>query len=400
VNLSAVFSSVAHKRLARVDLPDSGSNQHELDGVSTLKDFFGTSETKRGTLSWHYFADDHEPAQEEGDFTFYDARAKSADRTGRSEWRFYYYGSFLAKANVGDWFFLARSQSGRLFALVFQNESGWLRAAQALFGVQTSTELFDAVRRETLDRQELELLRRQILIELDLEVAVPVLPTDEELMLVKFGRTFPKTKEMARFARTQVAVDMAQPDEALVAWLDREEQLFRALENVVIGERLAMGFRTVDEFIEYSLSVQNRRKSRMGLALQNHISEVFTQHGLRFTAQARTEGNNRPDFLFPGVHEYHDEAFDAALLIMLGVKSTSKDRWRQVLDEADRIPGKHLCTLQAGISAKQTEAMRNRHLTLVIPTSLHATYTQAQRAEILSIEGFIEMVRLKQTSAL
>src|SRR6185295_13324362 len=323
---------------------------------------------------------------------------KSAARTGRVEWRFYYYGSFLAQANIGDWFFLVRSQSGRLFALVFQQESAWLRAAQALFGVQASTTSFRAVRNETLVNQELELLRRQILAELNLEIALPVLPTDEELMLATFDRTFPTTKEMSAFARTQVEVDETQPDEVLLRWLDREEQLFRALENVVIRERLDVGFSTVDEFIEYSLSVQNRRKSRMGYALQNHLSEVFAQQGLRFTPQARTEGNNRPDFIFPGQQEYHNEAFNAALLIMLGVKSTSKDRWRQVLDEADRIPDKHLCTLEAGISTKQTEAMRNRHLTLVIPAELHATYTPTQRAEIQSVERFIELVRGKQTA--
>ena len=397
MNLSAVFSGVAHKRLASVDLPGSGSNQHELDGVSALKDFFCTTETIRGRLSWHYFADDHEPVQEEGDFTFYDARAKSADRTGRSEWRFYYYGNFLAQATAGDWFFLMRSQSGRLFALVCQDDSGWLRATQALFGVQTSSELFDAVEPKTLESQELELLRRQILDELDLEVAVPVLPTDEDLMLATFGRVFPKTKEMAVFARSQVAVDISRPDEALVAWLNREEQLFRALENVVIRERLAKGFEVVDEFIEYSLSVQNRRKSRMGLALQNHIAEVFVRHKLRFTAQARTEGNNRPDFIFPGEGEYHNEGFKTELLTMLGVKSTSKDRWRQVLDEADRITDKHLCTLEPGMSEKQTEAMHRRRLTLVMPASLHATYSPLQRKKMLNLKRFIELVRGNQS---
>ena len=396
MNLSSVFTDVAHKVLVAVDLPKLGSNQHELNGVGALKEFFGTSEPTRGTLSWHYFADDREPAQEEGDFTFYDARAKSSDRTGRSEWRFYYDGSFLEHADVGDRFFLARSQSGHLFGLVFQGGSAWLRAAQALFGVQISTSSFDTVPSETLVSQELELLRRQILDELALDLALPVRPTDEQLMLEKYGRTFPTTKEMALFARSQVEVDPDRPDETLVRWLNREEELFRALESVVILERLATGFRTVDEFIQYSLSVQNRRKSRMGFALQNHLSEVFTLQGLRFTAQARTEENNRPDFIFPGQDEYHDEAFDASLLVMLGVKSTSKDRWRQVLTEADRIPRKHLCTLEAGISVKQTAEMHRQQLTLVIPDSLHETYTTDQRQALLNVEAFIEFARLKQ----
>jgi hypothetical protein len=35
-------------------------------------------------------------------------------------------------------------------------------------------------------------------------------------------------------------------------------------------------------------------------------------------------------FHLPGEREYHDATFSAALLVMLGVKSTTKDRWRQV----------------------------------------------------------------------
>ena len=122
----------------------------------------------------------------------------------------------------------------------------------------------------------------------------------------------------------------------------------------------------------------------------------FTRLCLRFTPQARTEANNKPDFIFPGERAYHDATFDATLLVMLGVKSTSKDRWRQVLTEEDRIPHKHLCTLEAGISAKQTDKMRRQHLTLVVPTGLHATYTAAQLKEMLSVSEFVEFVRRKQ----
>jgi EcoRII C terminal len=369
-----------------------GSNQHELNGVQALKEFFGTDGRTRGTISWHYFADDQEPIQEKTEFTFYDARENHATRT---EWRLYYQGSFLAHADVGDRLFIARSTSGQVFGLVFQIGSAWLRAAQTFFGSDVSTSHLDLVPRETLESQELELLRRQILDELNLDIAVPVTVTDEDLMVEKYGRVFPSTKEMALFARSQVEVNINNADDTLVRWLNREEELFRALERVVIGERLREGFASVDEFIEYSLSAQNRRKSRMGFALQNHLEELFTVHRLRFTPQARTEANNRPDFIFPGQDEYHDQAFDAAQLVMLGVKSTSKDRWRQVLTEADRVPAKHLCTLEAGISVKQTDEMKRHDLTLVIPSSLHETYTTNQREALLNVSAFIEFARGK-----
>jgi hypothetical protein len=138
----------------------------------------------------------------------------------------------------GGWLFLSRTQDGQLFGLIFQRDSAWLRAAQALFGVQDSTPSFDTLGQEKLHNQSLELLRRQILFELGLDVVLPVLQTDEELMISKFGRTFPKTKEMSAFARSQVQTDSNRVDETLVRWLDREEELFLALERVIIRERL------------------------------------------------------------------------------------------------------------------------------------------------------------------
>ena len=398
MNLSNVFQSAAHKRLSSVEIPTLGSNQHELNGVSALRHLFGTAVKIHGTISWHYFADEVDPAEDDGQFTFYDARAKSADRTGRSEWRFYYNSAFLSCASVGDTLIVARTHTGQVFGLAFQKDSAWLRAARVLFGIEQSEPMFAEISQETLDAQQLELMRSQILIELNLEVALPVAPADEEIMTEKFGTAFPTTREMSDFARTRVEIGSCGPDEILVRWLEREEQLFRALEKVIIGTQITQGFKDVDVFIEYSLSVQNRRKARMGFALQNHLAALFTRNGLTYTAQARTELNNRPDFIFPGEKEYHDEQFDDALLVMLGVKSTSKDRWRQVLTEADRIPGKHLCTLEPSISTRQTDEMRRHNLTLVVPEALHETYSVTQRTALLRVSDFIDYVRRKQAA--
>ena len=64
---------------------------------------------------------------------------------------------------------------------------------------------------------------------------------------------------------------------------------------------------------------------------------------------------------------YHNFEFPAEKLIMLGAKTTCKDRWRQVLNEADRIDNKHLFTLQRGVSRNQLQEMKDERLTLVIP---------------------------------
>lgn len=396
MKLSDVFEAIAHKRLSSVDIPGKGSNQHEANGSSSLKDFFGIQSAKKGRINWRYFADDVEPAFEENNFTFYDARAKSSARTGRTEWRLYYSGDFLFRANVDDLLVLARTRSKDYFGLVFQHGSAWWRAAQELFQIHSSQGEFDEISTNDLDKTQLEFLGRQILSELGFDDLLPVTKSDEDIVIEKFGDKFPTTLEMSNFARTMTECDLNHVDETLTRWLEREEQLFRALESTIIGKRISLGFDSVDEFIAFSLSVQNRRKSRMGHAFQNHLAAIFEKKKLRFTAQARTEASNRPDFIFPGEVEYSDPKFDAALLTMLGVKSTSKDRWRQILAEADRIPNKHLCTLEAGISTKQTDEMSRQKLTLVVPLGLHATYTAKQQGDLLSLDAFIKLLRQKE----
>lgn len=81
---------------------------------------------------------------------------------------------------------------------------------------------------------------------------------------------------------------------------------------------------------------------------------------------------------------------------MLGAKSTCKDRWRQVLAEANRIPNKHLITLEAAISTNQTDEMQANSLHLVLPRSLHSTYTEAQQTWLMDLANFVSIVRERQ----
>jgi hypothetical protein len=74
---------------------------------------------------------------------------------------------------------------------------------------------------------------------------------------------------------------------------------------------------------------------------------------------------------------------------MLGAKASCKDRWRQVLAEADRIPMKHICTLEPAITENQTDEMQRNGVTLVVPRSIQMTYSTSQRARLLSLGGFI-----------
>jgi hypothetical protein len=180
--------------------------------------------------------------------------------------------------------------------------------------------------------------------------------------------------------------------------MEREEALFRTLERHLVGARLEQGFAgDVDGFVSFSLSVHNRRKSRVGYALENHLETVFAASGVRFARTAVTESHSKPDFLFPGATEYRDLQYPSDRLTVLGVKTTCKDRWRQVLAEADRVERKHLLTLEPAISAAQTDEMQSRQLQLVLPRALHGSCSAAQQAWLMDVNAFVALVRERQT---
>ena len=169
----------------------------------------------------------------------------------------------------------------------------------------------------------------------------------------------------------------------------------------IIEERLKTGFYSegdvdVEGFIKFSLSVQNRRKSRAGLSLENHISALFDANKIQYSHTPVTENRLKPDFLFPNIECYKNPDFPREYLSMLGAKSTCKDRWRQVLAEADRIEKKHLLTLEAAISTYQTDEMQDKHLQLVVPLSIHKTYTENQQKWLYSVKDFIDEIQEKQ----
>ena len=84
---------------------------------------------------------------------------------------------------------------------------------------------------------------------------------------------------------------------------------------------------------------------------------------------------------------------------MPGVKPPSKNRWRQVLAEADRIDHKHLLTLEASISRHQTDEMQAKKLQLVLPRGLHQTYTPEQQTWLMDGASFMFLVRERQDAA-
>ena len=213
-----------------------------------------------------------------------------------------------------------------------------------------------------------------------------------------------RAAELSKFARLTLpgVAALDDPDFALVAWLSREEALFGRIEKRILTERLQEGLRDrngvtdVDAVIRFGCGLWNKRESRIGQALQNHLEAVFLAHEIAFVRDASSENNQRPDFLFPSLEAYWAAPVSGqAGLTMLSARPACQDQWRQVLAEASKIPKKHLLTLEPGISKSQTDQMAELDLQLVVPRSIQGTYTDDQRDWLWSLGDFIKNVQAR-----
>lgn len=402
--LSQYFKGIAGKILSPVEADLLSSNQHEFNGVEGLRNILGEPDGRvRYEAKFLYLTDfDDKPITEDGFLTWYDARQRARIERGvmRCEYRLYFPTNLVSQhANAGDILVIAKRPDNTLLAIVAEAETTISQQLLWLFGFSDLSHLGFSVREELETEQDrIEFTSRFILENIGINIEVTE-DTWLDDMLIKFGSSFPTTRDFSTYARSTLPDIHSQdgPDAVLMAWIEREEILFRTLEKHLIGERLSKGFDCdVDGVISFSLSVQNRRKSRAGLALENHLEILFREGKICYARTPKTENKSKPDFIFPGIDEYRNPDFSPLNLTMLGVKSSCKDRWRQILSEADRIDRKHLFTLEAAISKNQTDEMRFKNLQLVLPKKLHDTYSKDQQAWLINVRNFMEIVLERQ----
>lgn len=402
--LSDLFTGVVSKRLTLVETVSSQSNQHEFQGTRPFRNLLGEEDQRNIPTRFILLSGEQEGVTVDGFLSWSNVR-KGKPRA--PEYHLYYSGNAVTEAmRPGDVMFLARRPDGQILIVIVPGEGTFDAQIRWLFGLDEERGDEAQFREVSHDHApKLDFAAHYILDELGIEVEEQ--ETDLlDRILEPLGGKFPTTSKFSELARSSLPdVDTGESaDAALVMWLEREEALFKRLERIQISERLRIGFGEKDNidvegFLAYSLTIQNRRKSRAGFSLENHLEWIFRQKKLRFDRGAVTEGKSKPDFLFPGGVEYRDKAFPSRQLTMLGSKSTLKDRWRQVLAEADRIDNKHLLTLEPAISGPQTDEMRAKKLQLVIPRSLHKTFRPDQQRWLMSLDEFIGLVGERQNAA-
>lgn len=204
-----------------------------------------------------------------------------------------------------------------------------------------------------------------------------------------------KAREIQNAVHDRRDLIVKNPDFKVIEYARVEYAIFREIEAQMYGPVINRGFDTVDQFVSVANTVLNRRKSRAGKSFEHHLASIFHDNNLPFEEQVVTEGNKKPDFVFPSGAAYHDLSYSVDNLVVLAAKTTCKDRWRQVITEADRMRGRthYLVTLQQGNTPRQLEEMRAANVRLVVPKSYIKAYPPQYQDEIWPLKRFIDCVR-------
>ena len=227
------------------------------------------------------------------------------------------------------------------------------------------------------------------------ENSLPSVSIKAESYPEAWNHAFPSGSEMVDFLLEKQLYAHLEVDQRIMRRRAHEFRLFKLVEQHHTVCLIQKGFKDVEKFMSLANSVSNRRKARSGRSLELHLERIFREEGMEcFGVQCKTEGEKTTDFLFPNCASYHDPCYPVEKLRMLAVKTTVKDRWRQILNEASRLDTAYLFTLQEGVSVNQFREMQQEGVRLVVPSPLHRSFPKEIRGDLYSLDEFIREAKL------
>ncbi|MCQ3949066.1 MAG: hypothetical protein DPW14_04480 [Planctomycetes bacterium] len=142
--------------------------------------------------------------------------------------------------------------------------------------------------------------------------------------------------------------------------------------------------RAFPELNAFFLSLTQSRRSRAGDSFQVVMNELLRRLGYPFTPKPQLDGN--PDLVLPSKAHYERSPMDC---VVLTLKTTLRERWRQVVTEGAKGTHFYLATIDEKLSAKELGEMSAKKVFVVVPQSAKEGRYSAHD-NVLSFEDFIE----------
>jgi EcoRII C terminal len=147
-------------------------------------------------------------------------------------------------------------------------------------------------------------------------------------------------------------------------------------------KEIELSFFELDKFF---LSFSQSRKSRAGTAFQAVIGELLSRLNYPYEAQPKLR-DSKPDFVLPNKGWYDFHSSDC---IILTLKRTLRERWRQVPTEGNTGSTFFLATIDENAPAKELDKMQELNVRLVVPRRLKRDFYKLHPA-VISFEDFLE----------
>lgn len=308
-----------------------------------------------------------------------DSVVKWYGRKTRSEYRLTSFGRdfpYLAPDMVGNVLVLVAENIEHFRGFVLSTEDDIQNVSEALSVDLTDSWALYNANEPGLDLEDVTDCVRRLIFEF-VEM-VSQMPTGQEMS--ENTQRILKTCDK-KFLKQEV-------DRRLLDCVHTEFDLFKMVERKIWLPSIQRQFEVISEFLNVAQSILQSRKSRAGRSLENHTAYVFQQEGLHFESQPKLPG--KPDMIFPNETSYYD-APDST--IVLGIKTTCRDRWRQILNEAPEISKKYILTLQPAITLPQLQEMHDANVSLIVPAPLHRNYPAGSPIELMSVSQFVNRVK-------
>ena len=174
---------------------------------------------------------------------------------------------------------------------------------------------------------------------------------------------------------------LSEPGDTLASLLDIEYAAFRKLEyrlraaqillalsskGVLDGKPAAVVGAIVngyEDLVTLFKSMRGARASRAGTAFELHIKRILQDGKIPFDYQSIIDKRS-PDFVLPSLTHFTQRKKEG---LILTAKTTTRERWQQILNEGNEIGQLFLATLDRTITDSTLTDMDNKGITLVVP---------------------------------
>lgn len=165
------------------------------------------------------------------------------------------------------------------------------------------------------------------------------------------------------------------------------EKQFSAGQTVINEQIEANGTVDFNDMDKLFLSISQSRKSRAGKAFEYVIETMLIKLGYPFSDQVVIDGA-KPDYVMPSEEYFREKPLDS---IIFTAKRTLRERWRQVVTEANKGYGYYLATIDEKITKSQIQQAESHKIYIVVPKSLKdGNPVYADSYSVISFEQFFQ----------